>query len=199
MQFSELVAASRSVRRFSGESVAMSDLEALASLARLTPSAANKQPLKYILVADPGTCAKVFHCLAWAAYMPHWTGPGEGERPGGYVVICLDTSVSDSPVCDHGIVAQTMMLGAADRGLSGCILGSIAKEKLREALDIPQGLDILLVLALGRPAETVIVEDLKPGPDGHKYWRDDDGAHHVPKRPLDELIAARFPVPGQGD
>lgn len=192
MQFSELVAATRSVRRFTGEPVAMADLEDLVKLARLTPSAANKQPLKYVLVADPGACAKVFSCLAWAAYMPQWPGPDEGQRPGGYVVICLDKDVSDTPVCDHGIVSQTMVLGAAEKGIAACILGSIAKEKLRDALDIPQTLDILLVVALGKAAETVVVDDLKPGPDGHKYWRDDDGVHHVPKRSVDEFIAARF-------
>ena len=123
--------------------------------------------------------------------MPKWSGPDEGKRPGGYVVICLDTSVADSPVCDHGIVAQTMMLGAAEKGLHGCIIASVAKEKLRQALDIPQGLDILLVLALGGAGETVVVDDLVPGPDGHKYWRGDDDVHHVPKRTVDELIAAR--------
>ncbi len=195
MQLSELVASSRTVRRFTGEPVAMADLEALAALARLTPSAANMQPLKYILVADPGACDKVFPCVAWAAYMTDWSGPADDERPGGYVVICHDTSISKSPVCDHGIVAQTMMLGAAERGLFGCIMGSIAREKLRQTLDIPEGLDILLVLALGRPAETVVVEDMvsgpEGGPDGHKYWRDEDGIHHVPKRTVDDLVVAR--------
>ena len=191
MRFSELVAATRSVRRFTGDPVSMADLEDLVALARLTASAANKQPLKYVLVADTAACAEVFSCLAWAAYLPQWKGPDQGQRPGGYVVICLDTGVADTPVCDHGIVAQTMMLGAAEKGLHGCILGSIAKDRLREALDIPQGLDILLVLALGGPGESVVVDDLVPGPDGHKYWRDDQGVHHVPKRSVEDLIAAR--------
>jgi len=191
MQFADLVAKSRSVRRFTGEPVPMADLDDLAALARLTPSGANKQPLKYVLVSDSAACAEVFPCLAWAAFLTKWKGPDEGERPGGYVVVCHDKAVSDSPGCDHGIAAQTIMLGAAEKGLAGCILASINRDKLRDALDIPQGLDILLVLALGKPGEKVVVEDLAPGPDGHKYWRGDDDAHHVPKRSLDELVAAR--------
>ena len=119
--------------------------------------------------------------------MRSWSGPAEGERPSAYIVILGDTEISKSVGCDHGIAAQSIMLGATERGLGGCMIGSIKRDALRETLEIPERYEIQLVLALGKPAETVVLEDV--GPDGDiKYYRDDQGVHHVPKRPLDELI-----------
>ena len=123
--------------------------------------------------------------------MRSWSGPAEGERPSAYIVILGDTEISKSSGCDHGIAAQSIMLGATERGLGGCMIGSIKRDALRETLEIPERYEIQLVLALGKPAETVVLEDV--GPDGDiKYYRDDEDVHHVPKRPLDELILREF-------
>jgi nitroreductase len=159
----------------------------LVDLARCTASAANRQPLKYILSADSETNARIFSCLAWAAYLKDWKGPGPGERPAAYIVILVDEKISKDWWCDDGIAAQTILLGAIEQGLAGCMLGSIQKEKLRSELDIPDHLMIRLVLALGEPAESVVLEDIEPGGD-IRYWRDEKGVHHVPKRKLKELI-----------
>ena len=119
--------------------------------------------------------------------MSRWSGPAEGERPAAYIVILGDTELARGFGCDHGIAAQSIMLGATERGLGGCMIGSIDRPELRQVLDIPERYEILLVLALGKPAETVVLEDV--GPDGDiKYYRDDEDVHHVPKRSLDELI-----------
>ena len=119
--------------------------------------------------------------------MRSWSGPAEGERPSAYIVILGDTEIRKSFGCDHGIAAQSIMLGATERGLGGCMIGSIKRDALRETLEIPERYEIQLVLALGKPAETVVLEDV--GPDGSiKYYRDEEDAHHVPKRSLDELI-----------
>ena len=155
--------------------------------ARHSASAANKQPLKYILSCAPEKNGKIFDTLAWAAYLKDWPGPAEGERPSAYIVILHDTGVSESLDCDHGIAAQSILLGAADMGLGGCMIASIKKKKLADALEIPPQFNIPLVIAIGRPAETVEIEDLARGGD-IKYWRDGSGKHHVPKRTLDELI-----------
>ncbi|OPY10908.1 MAG: Nitroreductase family protein [Syntrophus sp. PtaB.Bin001] len=89
--------------------------------------------------------------------------------------------------CDHGIAAQSILLGAVERGLGGCMIASIKRESLRKVLNIPEKYEILLVLALGKPGESVFLENL--GPDGDiRYWRDEKGGHHVPKRPLADLI-----------
>ena len=184
----ELVMRNRSCRRFDQSvPVTRQTLEELVDLARLSPSAANLQPLKYILSCEPEMNARIFPHLAWAGYLKDWPGPSEGERPAAYVVMLNDTEISRSAGCDHGIAAQSMLLGAVERGLGGCIIGSIQRKALREALGIPERLKILLVVALGRPAEKVVIDDMKPG-GGIEYYRDDEDVHHVPKRSLKEMI-----------
>ncbi len=186
--FDEIVKKNRSYRRFYQEHrITPEQLRDLAGLARYTPSAANRQPLRYILSASPEKNARIFRYLAWAAYLPEWSGPEEGERPSAYIIILNDTMISKSVDCDHGIVAQTILLGAVSMGLGGCMIGAIEKTGLQAALGIPEQYDTRLVLALGKPKETVIIEEL--GETGDiRYWRDGSGSHHVPKRPLDELI-----------
>lgn len=178
----------RSYRRFyQEESISMDVLRDLVDLARFSPSAANRQPLKYILANEPEQNAKIFSCLGWAGYLKDWPGPKEGERPSAYIVILGDTRITDDFYCDHGIAAQSIMLGAVEKGLGGCIIASVNREKLREVLQIPEDYRILLVLALGKTRETVVLEEL--GADGDiRYWRDPEGTHHVPKRSLSELI-----------
>jgi nitroreductase len=125
--------------------------------------------------------------LAWARYLKDWSGPREGEKPAGYIVVLGDTEIAKSFGCDHGIAAQTILLGVVEKGLGGCMVASLDKDGLRQALKIPDRFEILLVLALGKPREKVVIETLKPDGDV-KYWRDGDGVHHVPKRRLDDII-----------
>jgi len=184
----DLILKNRSYRRFYQDyAVGFETLKELVDLARLSASAANMQPLKYILSSDPTRNASIFPHLAWARYLKDWSGPREGERPSAYIIILGDRQVSHSFGCDHGIAAQSILLGAAEKGLGGCILGSVDKVGLRETMGIPEQYEILLALAIGKPGETVVVETV--GPDGDiKYWRDSEGIHHVPKRPLDDII-----------
>jgi nitroreductase len=161
----------------------------LIGLARCTASAANRQPLKYILSADQKTNDRIFPCLTWAVYLTDWNGPVPGERPTAYIVILIDEGITQDWWCDDGIAAQTILLGAVEKGLGGCMIGSINKERLRQELNIPEHLKIRLVVALGKPAERVVLEDLEPGGD-IRYWRDEKDVHHVPKRLLAEVIVA---------
>jgi len=178
----------RSYRRFEqGHQITKDTLKELIDLARLSPSAGNMQPLKYILSGDSQKNASIFSPLAWAGYLQAWPGPSEGERPSAYIIILGDMSISKNFLCDHGIAAQNILLGAAEKGLGGCIIGSIQKEGLREALNISDNYEILLVLALGKPKEKVVLETVGPSGD-IKYWRDQEGIHHVPKRPLESVI-----------
>lgn len=184
----DLILKNRSYRRFYEEvAVGLDTLRELVDLARLSASAGNIQPLKYILSRSPQKNALIFPHLDWAGYLKDWPGPCEGERPSAYIVILGDREVNQSFGCDQGIAAQSILLGATEKGLGGCMIGSIQSEGLREALKIPQRYDILLALALGKPKETVVLETV--GPTGDiKYWRDGEGIHHVPKRPLDDII-----------
>ncbi|ADU62809.1 MAG: nitroreductase family protein [Pseudodesulfovibrio sp.] len=198
MDFRELVAGSRT-RRIFDESRPMDvdTLAVLVDLARLTPSGRNKQPLKYVVTADSAQCAAIFPLLGWAGYFKEWPGPGPGERPTGYIVVLLDRDIADSPGCDHGIASQTIMLGAAELGFGGCIIGTVNRKKLAELLDLADRFEVLLVLALGVPAEEVVIEPL-PSDGKIEYWRGTDGRHHVPKRSLDELIVGRHPGGASG-
>ncbi len=156
-------------------------------LARLSASAANLQPLKYVLSCEPERNAKIFRHVAWAAYLKDWGGPAQGERPSAYIIILGDTAISHNFGCDHGIAAQSILLGAREKGLAGCMIGLIQREELRKTLNIPAQFEILLVLALGKPREQAAIDEV--GPNGDiKYWRDSAGIHHVPKRSLKEII-----------
>jgi len=184
----DLIIKNRSCRRFHQEiPVDRNTLRELADLARLSPSAGNLQPLKYILTCEPEKNALIFPHLAWAGYLKDWPGPSEEERPSAYIIILGDTEITKSFGCDHGIAAQSILLGAREKGLAGCIIGLIQREQLRKALAISARYEILLVVALGKPKEAVVLETINSAGD-IKYWRDTEGTHHVPKRSLDELI-----------
>jgi len=184
----DLVLKNRSYRRFRQDvPVGLETLRELVDLARLSASAMNLQPLRYILSCDVERNAAIFSRLAWAGYLKDWLGPSEGERPSAYVVVLEDTRLGHPLRCDHGIAAQSILLGATERGLGGCMIGSVDKKGLRVDLEIPDHLEILLVIAIGQPNEAIVLDTT--GPDGDiKYWRDSAGTHHVPKRPLDGIV-----------
>ena len=185
----ELVSKNRSFRRFYQDvAIDLDTLRELIDLARLSASASNMQPLKYILSCDPQKNALIFQCIAWAGYLNDWPGPTAGERPSAYIVILNDNDIKSLlPDFDCGIGAQSILLGATEKGFGGCMIYSVQREKLQEALKIPPRYEIRLVLALGKPKETVKIDPLGPDED-IKYWRDSKAVHHVPKRALDYII-----------
>ncbi len=184
----DLILNNRSYRRFKQEiPIKRETLIELIELARLSPSGSNLQPLKYILSNEPEKNSVIFEHLAWAGYLTDWEGPTKGEQPSAYIVILKDLEISRSFGCDHGIAGQSILLGAVEKGLGGCIIGSVKRSELNSALNIPQRYEIRIVIALGVPKEEVKLENV--GPDGDiKYWRDNKGIHHVPKRALADII-----------
>ena len=184
----DLIVKNRSYRRFHEEvDINLETLKELVDLGRLSASAKNAQPLKYIPSCDRHKNSIIFPHLVWARFLTNWPGPSEGERPSAYVIILGDTEISRFWDYDAGIAAQSVLLGATEKGLGGCMIANINREGLRKALEIPQRYEMLLVLALGKPKEKVVIETV--GSDGDtKYWRDSKGVHHVPKRPLDDVI-----------
>jgi nitroreductase len=188
MMFRDLVLDNRSYRRFKQEIViGHNTLLELVDMARLSASARNRQPLKYILSCDSDKNSKIFDCLTWARDLKDWGGPVEGEKPSAYIVILGDKKISTVFDHDAGIAAQSIMLGAVDRGYGGCILASVNRKKLSSSLNIPDIYDIVLVLALGNPAEKVVIESI-PADGDTRYWRDKNGVHHVPKRSLKDIV-----------
>jgi nitroreductase len=185
----DLIKQNRSFRRFHQNHVL--DLETLTNLvdlARLSASAANLQPLRYILSVDSQKNSQIFSCLGWAAYLKDWNGPEEGERPSGYIIILSDSEKANDYVgYDCGIASQSILLGAREKGLAGCMIASIKRQQLRSLLDIDVRFKILLVIAIGEPKEEVVIETV--GSDNSiRYWRDNAGVHHVPKRNLKDII-----------
>jgi nitroreductase len=187
MNFKELILKTRSYRRFDeSKKVDYSTLENLIDLARISASGANRQPLKYLIYNEPEDCDKVFPSLAWAGYLTEWPGPEKGERPSAYIIILGDKTITETFGVDQGIAAQSIMLGAVDAGLGGCMIASIKRTELADTLNLPERFEILLILALGKPVENVAIEEIRD--NNVQYWRDEKMIHHVPKRSLKEII-----------
>ncbi len=186
--FVDVMKRARSYRRFRQEPApSMQELENLIDIVRLTPSTANKQPLKYILVTDERRLPDVFSCLKWAGYLQDWSGPSLDEQPTAYVIILSNPALSQNPGIDVGLAAQSMILGAQEQGYGTCLLAAIDRPRLQELLDIPESLEIQLVAALGTPGEEVRLAAVNSAGD-IRYWRDKEGVHYVPKRSRDDLI-----------
>lgn len=183
----DLILKNRSYRKFSKLNINDQTLKEFIDLARNSSSAGNLQPLKYIFSCKDEKNNLIFPHLAWAGYLKDWNGPLEEERPSAYIIILGDTRIGKSFGYDCGIAAQSILLGAVERGLGGCMIASIDKEGLRKDLQIASCYEILLVIAIGKPKEEIVLEDINS--DGSiKYWRDNNDKHHVPKRKLKDII-----------
>lgn len=188
MNFKELCKKSRSCRRYD-EQVSISREQILdwIDTARYTPASRNAQAIRYMVSSKPETNALIFPHLVWAGYLRDWDGPEEGERPGAYIIMLADTNQLSAWQTDAGIVAQTILLAATEAGFGGCMIGSLRREPLRELLHIAPQYDIALVLALGKPTEHIVIEEIAAG-DDIKYHRDENQVHYVPKIRLSDLI-----------
>lgn len=183
----ELILKNRSYRRFyQNEPIAREQLLDWVDLARNSASGRNAQTLKYLLSTADRLNRQIFEQLAWAGYLTDWDGPEEGERPAAYIVMLHDTAISANYFCDDGIATQSILLGAVEAGFGGCIIHGVNRTKLREILHLSEQFEIIQVLALGKPKEEVVIDVAQNGQI--KYWRDQNRVHHVPKRPLDEII-----------
>jgi len=188
MSFYDLILKNRSYRRFYEDyRIDKETLKELVNLARLTPSSMNLQPLRYILVNEPERCDLIFQNVTWAAYLKDWEGPKEGERPSAYIIVLAERGLSKNYLIDAGLASMAILLGAVEKGLGGCIMGSLNGENIRKLFNIPDKYEIIYAIAIGKPKETVVIEEV--GPDGDiRYWRDDKDIHHVPKRKLEDII-----------
>jgi nitroreductase len=192
MNFDELILKNRSYRRYyQNERIDLKTLEELSGYARLSASSGNIQGIKFFLSADREQNASIFSSLRWAFYLKDWEGPAEGERPSGYIIVLWDTEIREPVDLDVGIAVQSILLGAVSKGYGGCLIASIDRAGLRKLLHIPVRYQIPLVVALGKPAERVVIENLPPD-QKIEYWRDEMGIHHVPKRKLEDIIIDHF-------
>lgn len=183
----DLVAKNRSYRRFYEEDKISSDqVKSWINLARLGASGRNAQTIKYKIVLSEEMREEVFQHVAWAGYLQDWNGPEKGERPTAYVIMINDDALGKNYFSDDGIAAQNLLLGAVESGYGGCIIRAFKNQELRKLLNIEEGYSIIQLIALGKPKEEVVIDEMKNG--DIKYWRDEKGVHHVPKRNIDEII-----------
>ncbi len=188
--FSDLVKATRSFRNFD-PTFRLDDvtIKSLIELCRYTPSTANKQSIKFAYACTEELCDKIFHLLGWAGYLKDNKPPYDGNVPAGYILLCYDTEIAPELEIDAGICAQTIVLGAMDMGIGACMLGSFNKEKITEIFSLSEHIKPRLIIALGRPKETVEVVDIKDG--DVRYYRVSKDKHIVPKRTLDEILLTK--------
>ncbi len=191
MSIRELTEKNRSYRGFDrSRRITRTELAELADCARLTPSAANKQALRYYLAWESAEVAAIQKLTRWAAALPERHLPDPGKEAAAFIVILQETEwVQEAAPCqrDVGIAAQTILLAAVEKGLGGLMIGNFDRAGLQETLGLPAHLSPQLVIALGKPAETVVLTDV--GPDGStKYYRDEQDVHYVPKRRLEDVI-----------
>lgn len=186
----QLMIADRTVRRFKENMEVSEDtLRRLVELTRYCPSGRNAQPLRYVLVREESLRERIYPLLKWAGYFTEWDGPEKGERPAAYLIQCLDTKYGQNCLCDDGLQLEAITLGMRTLGLGGCIIKAFNAPALSDVLGLEERYVPRYVLALGYPAEEVVIEDMSGSEDADfKYYRTPDRVHHVPKRPLDELI-----------
>ena len=191
--FKELILKNRSYRRFYEDfKISKETLYELIDYARLSPSPRNQQALKFIISNDKKLNCNIFEQLAWAGAIENWDGPEKGERPSAYIVILGDNSIIKKGTkayheAAYGIAAQSITLGAVANDLGACMIAAIKRKPLRELFNIPKELEILLVIAVGKPKEEIKIEEM-PKDGNYDYWRDKKNIHHVPKRSLEEII-----------
>lgn len=189
----DLVKTNRSYRKFHEDcKIDKNTLEELVDLARLSGCGMNLQSLKFAIANSPKDLEAVYPNIKWAAFLKDWEGPKPGERPTGFIFLFKDTSLQNSFVTqiDLGIACQSILLGAVEKGLGGCMIGNIDKKAIYEYFDFDRKYDLQLIIALGKPNQNVVLDEIENGEDT-KYWMDDKDIHHVPKRKLKDIIIER--------
>jgi nitroreductase len=182
----DLAVTRRTIRRFKPDPVPRQLLERLVDAGRLAPSAANLQPLEFVVVDGAGPKGEVFPCLKWAAYIAPAGDPGPGEEPAAYIVTLVNTKIRDKMFeYDVGAAMENMILAALGEGVGSCWMLSIDRDRLRSILAVPEHYRIDSVLALGYPAEEPVPEVMG---ESCRYWKDETGRLHVPKRSQQSVV-----------
>lgn len=188
LMLKNLVLKNRSYRKFFfDKKVSVDQLKQLVDLARLTPSSKNRQPLKYLLVTQENDCHQVFKHLRWAWFLKDWNGPERDEQPPAYIVVIVDKDLNEQADIDVGIVSQTILLGATEMGLGGCMIRTVNRYEIQKMFRLAESMEVSLVIAIGYPNQSVILG--KVGQDDNTvYYQNEHGDHVVPKRSLEEVI-----------
>lgn len=190
----DLVMKNRSYRGYKADRrITREELTELVDYTRYCASSINAQPLVYYLAYEADEVAEIQKNTIWARALPDITLPHEGKCPTAFIIIMLDKNIDDSPAKyqkDVGIVAQTILLAAVEKGLGGCMIGSFSLDSIKKVLNLDEHLQPMLVVAIGEPDEEIVLEEIEKG-GSIKYYRDEKDVHHVPKRKLEDIVMVR--------
>jgi nitroreductase len=186
MSLYDLILSRRSIRQFRSEPIPRDVLTDIVNAGRLAPSAANRQPLEFIVVDEESKKEEIYPCLKWAGYIAPEGNPKPGQEPQAYIVVIVNSEIRDKGFeWDSGAAIENMILAAWEKEIGSCWIISMDKARVQELLGLPESYKVDSVLALGYPAETPVIEDMA---DSVKYWKDEKGRLHVPKRKLEDVI-----------
>ena len=187
----DLVIRNRSYRGYDeNHRITKEELLEFVDCARLCPSSVNKQPFMYRLVLEQEEVKRLQKEAKWARGLPDMQLPHKGMHPTAFIVICLDSNLGNSIARyqkDVGIVAQTMLLAAAETNLGGCMIGNFGASSVKRALNLEEHIQPMLIVAFGKPAEKIILTEIEEG-ESTDYYRDEKDIHYVPKRKLKDII-----------
>jgi nitroreductase len=190
---SETIRKNRSYRKYyEEEKITPGVLKELVNLARLSGCGMNMQSLRYLLITEKEDREKIYPNLKWAGFLKDWDGPEKGRRPSAFILVLKDNEKQNSAYVqiDMGIACQSILLGAVEKGLGGCIIAAFNKGDICQEYNIQDNLELWLVIAIGKPDQKVIIDEIDKGADT-KYWVDENGNHHVPKIRLEDIIIQR--------
>lgn len=188
MDVFEAIKSRRSIRFFKQTPIPEDTILKLIEAARCAPSAANRQPLEYILVTGKDQNNEVFDQLGWAAYVRPKRNPPADKRPVAYIIVIINKhrALTKFGPVDAAAAIENILLAARALEIGTCWVGSVNKEKLGSLIDLPDDHQIDSVIALGYPDEEPLMEDCKT--DSIEYYLDEEDRLHVPKRPLSSVI-----------
>ena len=187
----DLVIKSRSYRGYDeSRKVSREVLLELVDCARFAPSSVNGQPFRYLLVYEKEKVDRLQALTGWARALPDMNLPHPGKCPTAFIVICQNTEWDDNLnryLRDVGAVAQTMLLAATEAGLGGIMIGNFSPDKVSRAMNLPETIVPMLIVAIGKPDEKIVLTEIGNG-ESTKYYRDSQDTHYFPKRKLEDIV-----------
>ena len=184
----DLLRTRRTYRRFQQKEISQEILEEILTAARLASSAANKQPLSYIVIREPEKVAEVFAHTRWAGALPPEVGqPKEGERPVLFIAVIENQNINSYCDTDAGLAISNMTLAAWNRGVGSCMIGACNKPALSEMFGLTEKQVLHTVVAFGYPSHMSHIVDMED-PEQFKYYLDEKKDYVVPKRKLEDVV-----------
>lgn len=184
----DLLKTRRTYRRFEQKEIKQDIIEEILLSARLASSAANRQPLSYIVVKEADKVADVFAYTRWAGALPPELGqPKENERPVLFIAVVQNLNINRDCDTDAGLAIGNMTLAAWNHGVGSCIIGACNKEKLSEMFGLTEEQKLHTVVAFGYPSHESHIVDMEEKGDC-KYFLDEKKDYFVPKRKLEDVV-----------